>query len=486
MCGSQPATYLQLSMRSSFMTTAPPKQIVQSLTAVNQSHVLRFWDELDDSGRAQLIAQLESIDFELLGKLIAGADDKPDFAAMASRALPPPAVRIDGTGAAWSPADARKAGQQAIADGRVGAVIVAGGQGTRLGFDSPKGMFPIGPLSGRTLFEFFADSLLALEAEYSVRIPLYLMTSPLTHDETVAYWKQKDYFGLAPEDVIIFCQGTMPAIDAATGKLLLASKDSLSLSPDGHGGTVRALQRSGCFDDAQKRGVDLLSYIQVDNPLVSLCNVDFIGHHLMSGSEMTTQVVRKRYPEEKVGNVVMADGALRIIEYSDLPDEAAQQLNEKGELKLWAGNIAVHMFDIPFLRRASNAVDALPFHRANKVTPFIDEQGELTKPDAANSIKFERFIFDLLPSAENAFAVEADANDTFAPVKNADGAAHDTPSQSKAAICRLHRKWLRQAGTQIADDVMVEINPRFALGPDQLAKKVSIGQTITSDRYFAE
>ena len=465
--------------------TAPPKHIVETLAAANQSHVLRFWDDISESGRSQLVNQLESIDFELLEKLIVGADNKPDFAALASKALPPPAVRIEGTGAAWSPDDARRAGQQALAAGRVGVVIVAGGQGTRLGFDSPKGMYPIGPLSGRTLFEFFADSLLALGVKYSVRIPLYLMTSPLTHEDTVAYWKQNDYLGLDPQDVIIFCQGTMPAIDAATGKLLLSSKDSLSLSPDGHGGTVRALKASGCFDDAQKRGVDLLSYIQVDNPLVSLCDIDLIGHHLVSGSEMTTQVVRKRYAEEKVGNVVMADGALRIIEYSDLPDEAAQQHDEKGELKLWAGNIAVHMIDILFLRRASISTDALPFHRARKVTPFIDDQGELTKPDSPNSIKFERFIFDLLPSAENAFVVEADANDSFAPVKNADGAAHDTPEQAKAAIGRLHRKWLRKAGVKVADDVMIEINPRFALNADELANRVTHGETITSDRYFA-
>jgi UDP-N-acetylglucosamine/UDP-N-acetylgalactosamine diphosphorylase len=154
-------------------------------------------------------------------------------------------------------------------------------------------------------------------------------------------------------------------------------------------------------------------------------------------------------------------------------------------LKLWAGNIAVHMIDIPFLSRTSISADALPFHRARKLTPYIDDQGELIKPDSANSIKFERFIFDLLPSAENAFVVEADANDSFAPVKNADGAAHDTPEQAKAAIGRLHRKWLRQAGVKVADGVMIEINPRFALNADELANRVTHGETITSDRYFA-
>jgi UDP-N-acetylglucosamine/UDP-N-acetylgalactosamine diphosphorylase len=467
------------------MTSAAPESVVRLLARSNQSHVLRFWDEIDIEGRNRLVQQIRAIDFGLLDQLIAGADEKPDFAAMAARALPPPAVRTDGTGAAWSPAEARQAGQQALAAGRVATVIVAGGQGTRLGFDSPKGMYPIGPVSGRTLFQFFADSLLALNSEYSIRIPLYLMTSPLTHDDTVAYWRQNDFLGLPPEDVIIFCQGTMPAVDAATGKMLMADKDSLSLSPDGHGGTVQALQASGCFDDAQRRGIDLLSYIQVDNPLVSPCDVNFIGHHLISGSEMTTQVVRKRYAEEKVGNVVMVDGSLRIIEYSDLPNEAAIKRDERGELKLWAGNMAVHMFDIPFLRRVAKSASVLPFHRAKKVTPFIDERGQVIKPDAPNSVKFERFIFDLLPAAENAFVVEADAGETFAPVKNADGAANDTPSQAKAAICRLHRKWLRQVGVEVAEETLVEINPRFAINTDQLSQRVESGQKITEDRYFA-
>lgn len=467
------------------MTISPPEQVVSLLATAQQSHVLRFWDEIDAAGRQRLVNQLQAIDFGMLTKLVVGSDSKQDFASMASVALPPPAVRIDGTGAAWSPADARKAGEKALGAGRVGLVIVAGGQGTRLGFDFPKGMFPIGPLSGRTLFQFFADSLLALRAKYSVNIPLYLMTSPLTHEQTVEYWTENQYLGLPPEDVIIFCQGTMPAVDASTGRLLLSAKDSLSLSPDGHGGTVKALEVSGCFDDAENRGVDLLSYIQVDNPLVSVCDVDFIGHHLVSGSEMTTQVVRKRYAEEKVGNVVMVDGSLRIIEYSDLPDEAAQQRDETGQLKLWAGNIAVHLFDMPFLRRAAKSVESLPFHRARKVTPFVDETGQYVKPENPNSIKFERFIFDLLPTAENAFVVEVDANKAFAPVKNADGAAHDTPSQSKAAICRLHRTWLRQVGVDVDDEALVEINPRFAVDLEQLSQRVRAGETLSGDRYFA-
>ncbi len=463
----------------------PPAPLVERLQAADQSHVLRFWDQLDTEARGRLITQLEAIDFDQLAGLIAGQDDKPDFAALASRATPPPAVRSDGTGAAWNPADARRAGAEAIAAGRVGVVIVAGGQGTRLGFDHPKGMYPIGPLSDRTLFEYFADLLIATQRRYGVSIPLYLMTSPLTHDETLAYWAEHDYLGLGSENVRIFCQGTMPAVDAKTGKLLLASPDSLSLSPDGHGGTVRALSVSGCLDDATSRGIDLLCYIQVDNPLVALCDPDLIGHHLVSGSEMTTQVVRKRYPEEKVGNVVMVDGALRIIEYSDLPEEIAAQRNEAGELRLWAGNIAVHVMNVPFLRRAAASADALPFHRANKATPFIDDQGKLISPDTPNSIKFERFIFDLLPDAENAFVVEAVADRAFAPVKNADGAPYDTPQRAREAIVHLHRDWLRDAGVAVAEGIKVEINPRFAIDVAELKQRLAGTTSIERDHYFA-
>jgi UDP-N-acetylglucosamine/UDP-N-acetylgalactosamine diphosphorylase len=433
------------------------------LEAASQVHVLQFWDELTPAGRVQLANQIKSIDFDQLSRLIAGEDEKPDFASMAQRASAPPAVKTDGTGATWTRAEASKQGEQALADGRVGAVIVAGGQGTRLGFDQPKGMFPIGPVSNRTLFEFFADRLRAIATRIQYACRCILMTSPATHEDTLAYWSQNKYLGLNKDDVKIFCQGTMPAVDAASGKLLLEEKDSLAMSPDGHGGTVAALAKSGCLADAESRGVDLLSYVQVDNPLVSLCDVDLLGHHLMSGSEMTTQVVRKRFATEKVGNVVLVDGRVQIIEYSDLPEEAAKRIREDGSLVLWAGNIAVHVLDRNFFQRAADWSEALPFHRAHKSVPFVDTTGAKVQPSKPNAIKYERFIFDLLPHAEHAFVVEALASEAFAPVKNANGAATDTPELAMKAISDLHRKWLTSAGVEVSSDVHVEINPRYAL-----------------------
>lgn len=465
-------------------TDATRQELHDRLAPYGQEGVLRFWDSLDDAGRTRLADQIAEIDLEQIQTLVAGEDAKPDFAAMAERAMSPPSVRADGTGAAWNLDEAIKHGEEAIAAGRVGAVLVAGGQGTRLGFDQPKGMYPIGPVSGRTLFQIFADRLIAVGKRYGAEIPWYVMTSEATDAETRDYFASQNHFGLPVNQIRIFKQGTMPAVDAATGKLLLAEKDSLALSPDGHGGTVRALDRSGALDDADSRGVTYLAYFQVDNPLVNLCDPALIGHHILAASEMTTQVVRKRYPTEKVGNVVLVDGHVEIIEYSDLPESAATATDENGELKLWAGNIAVHVIDVAFVRRISKSVSALPFHRASKKVAHVDQSGHPVNPTEPNATKFERFIFDLLPQAENAFVVESLPAEAFAPVKNAEGAATDTASLAKAAVSDLHRGWLTQAGANIADGVMVEINPRYALDANALKTKLPANLKIDVDRYF--
>ncbi len=468
------------------MTDNPQKSdaLKESLSQYGQQHVLQHWSQLNAEQQSNLGKQLSGVDLAELASLVRGQDEATDFGALASRASSPPAVRADGSGAEWSPDQARERGEEALRNGELGAVIVAGGQGTRLGFDQPKGMFPIGPVSGRTLFQFFVDRLLAVNEKYSCRIPLYIMTSDATDQETRDYFVANDNLGLPAEDLRIFKQGVMPAVDAATGKLLMQSKSSLALSPDGHGGTVSALDRCGCLADAAKRGIQHLAYIQVDNPLAHLCEPELIGHHLMAASEMTTQVVRKRYPMEKVGNVVLVDGQVQIIEYSDLPESAAEAVDEDGSLKLWAGNIAVHLFKLKFLQRVAGQADSLPFHRALKKVPHCDQQGQLVFPAEPNATKFERFIFDLLPIAKNAFVVESPAKEAFAPVKNADGAETDTPNAAKTAIIVLHRQWLQEAGVCVDEGVQVEINPRLALTAGDLKEKIASNLRIHADRYF--
>ncbi len=453
------------------------------LQPYQQTHVLQFWDELDAVAQQSLADQIRAIDFEQLQTLAGATGAAAKWDELAAEAEVPPAITADDFANPESYRAACEVGRAALADGKVAMVLVAGGQGSRLGFEHPKGMFPIGPLSERTLYHMLIDQLLARGEQVGKAIPFYIMTSPPTHQETSEFLADNNYFGMDAEDVTIFCQGTMPAVDA-NGKLLLADKSTIFTSPDGHGGTLGALKRDGCLDDMKARGIEHVFYGQVDNPLIQACDPALLGYHIKSSSEMTSQVVRKHDPMLKVGNVVVVDGKTQIIEYSDLPDQYARQTLPDGSLKLWAGSIAVHIFERSFLDRTSDQADALPFHQAHKKVAYVDAQGKLVKPTENNATKFERFIFDLLPSAKNAIVCEVDPADGFCAVKNAPPAPSETPQHVKDAVVALHTRWLEQAGVTVADGVKVEINPRFALDVEQLKEKIPTGTTVTEDKYF--
>lgn len=460
------------------------EELVAQLETFGQQQVLAFWDQLDAAQQSQLSAQVEAIDFELLSQLVQGEDAAPDWAELAAKAHPPRAIRIGSKENEFSKDEAVARGEQALRAGQLGLILVAGGQGTRLGFDHPKGMFPLGPVSNRTLFQILIERLRAVAKRYGTSIPLYLMTSPATHAETVSFLNEHDRFGLGEDELRIFCQGVMPAVDAPTGKLLLADRDSLALSPDGHGGTLAALVKEGCMADAQQRHIEHLFYCHIDNPLVPICDPQMIGYHLLSGSEMTSQAVKKRAADEKVGNVVTIDGVTQIIEYSDLPAKFGAQTQDDGSLKLWAGSIGVHVFRRSFLERAASRKNSLPFHRALKAVPYVDSDGTAVKPTSPNAVKFERFIFDLLPLAENAIVMEVDAADAFAPVKNAVGEPTDSPTTAKAAMIARDAKLLRDAGAKVAEGVAVEVSPLWALDAAEAATKIPKDE-IGDAKYFS-
>ncbi|REJ65486.1 MAG: UDPGP type 1 family protein [Planctomycetota bacterium] len=454
------------------------------LARYGQEHVLAFWDELDAAGRAQLAEQLADIDLDLVDSLYRTGSDAVNFAELARRAEPPHAIRLAGDQNPFSPEAARARGEAALREGQVAVLVTAGGQGSRLGFAHPKSLYKIGPISGASLLQIHIEKIRATARRYGVSVPLYVMTSPVTDQETRRFLDEHDRFGLAADDVFVFCQGTMPAVDAATGKLLLAGRDRLFLSPDGHGGTVKALRRSEAFADLARRGIEHIFYFQVDNPLATVCDPEFIGYHLLAESEYTLQVIGKRSPQEKLGNVVRVDERTQIIEYSDLPDEAAEWRNDDGSLKLWAGSIAVHMFGVDFLRRVAESDVGLPFHRAIKRVPHLGEGGEPVEPAEPNAVKFEQFIFDLLPLARESLSVEVAADDTFAALKNAPGAPLESPEYVQRMMSDLHRRWLRQVGAEVDEQTIVEISPLFALDAEQLAERVAPGTVVSDDTYF--
>lgn len=465
------------------MTPLEWESLRKRLSSYRQDHLLQHVESLSESEQSRLLREIEAIDFDELKRTVDGREKSVDWKALASKAEPPQAIRL--AQAASVQRVAREAGERAIRDGKVAMILVAGGQGTRLGFDKPKGMFKIGPVSNRSLFAMHADSLRGAMKKFGVSIPLMIMTSPATDAQTREYFESHHWLGLSKDQVTIFQQGTMPAVDRESGAVLLESPGQIAMSPDGHGGIVKALRTSGILDDCREQGIEYFYYAQVDNPLVVACDPVLIGHHILEGSQMTTQVVQKRFATEKVGNVVSIDGKTQIIEYSDLPEEIAQQTNADGSLKLWAGNIAVHVMDRSFLDDCSRDPDSLPFHLAFKAVPYCNAEGQLVRPTAPNAIKLERFVFDLLPRASKAIVVEGDAKDVFAPVKNAEGAPSDTPSTARLAISDRAKRWLADAGVECSQDCLVEIHPLWAWDADDVKSRRQASGTIHSDTYFA-
>jgi UDP-N-acetylglucosamine/UDP-N-acetylgalactosamine diphosphorylase len=461
-----------------------PSRLIQRLSRHNQTHLVGFWEKLDAGQRQKLVAELESIDFALVDRLYRGAATAIDWQSLAARARPPVAFRLADSKPDPPREAARRAGGESLRSGRVGVIIVAGGEGSRLGFPHPKGMFPIGPVSNHSLFQILLEKVQAVARAYATRLPVYLMTSPSTQAESLAYLDQHDWFGQPRDDRFVFCQGTMPAVDADTGRVLLSAPDAVAISPDGHGGMLAALARCGGLDDLARRGIERLFYCQVDNPLVALCDPEFLGDHILTGSEISTQVVAKRDASERVGVVVSIDGRTQIIEYSDLPPEVAARTSPDGSLELWAGSIAVHAIDVDFLRQVAADPERLPFHVARKAVAHIDDAGQLIEPCQPNAIKFERFIFDLLPAAKRSIVFEVDRATAFAPLKNALGQSTDTPSTVRRQMIALHSEWLRSAGAAVEDGVAVEISSLFALDRVDLVNKIPPGLRVSKPQFF--
>ncbi len=459
-------------------------ELVATLKRFNQSHLLRFADQLDPQQVAALERQLSQINFSELAGLYESFGQTQKWAEMAARAQPPAAIRLDdATAQTPTRAAAIQRGQSALAAGEVALIMVAGGQGTRLGFAHPKGLLPVGPVSGRTLFQIHIDKLRAIAARYGTVIPLYIMTSPATDQETNSWLDRHDWFGYPADCRATFCQGTMPAVDAETGHVLLSDLGQVFLGPDGHGGMLKALDQSGCLADINARGIRQIFYCQVDNPMCQICDPATIGYHLLTGSEMSSQAIPKSDALQNVGNLVSIDGQIHVIEYSDLPESAARQTHPDGTLKLWAGSIAVHVMDVDFLNRMTRHANALPFHLAHKKVPFIDAAGQRVEPRSPNAIKFERFIFDLLPMARHSIVVEVDPATAFSPVKNAATHKTSTVRTAQQAMMDQARRALHHVGVEISESVDVEVAPALLADADALQQRTQGLSPITGPVY---
>lgn len=437
-----------------------------------QGHVFAFADSLTDEEREELERQASEIDLRELANLTetlvrAKGTSNEDIADSLAPADCIPLPR-DGSGDPGLWEEAREKGEAALRAGRVAAFTVAGGQGTRLGYDGPKGTFGVTPVLEKSLFQVFAEKILASSRLYGRPVPWFILTSNLNHDDTVAFFEQNDWFGLPADKVHFFSQGLMPAVDDE-GKILLADRGNIALSPDGHGGALRALVRSGSIRQMEADGIDIISYFQVDNPLVRCVDPAFIGFHLMNESELSSKMVPKAYPGEKVGVFCQRAGKSLVVEYSDLPQRLAEETDEAGNLRFRAGSIAIHVFDRSFVDRLGSGQDEsarLPFHLAHKKVSCVDASGSPVEPAEPNAFKFEMFVFDSLPFARSPVIIETAREDDFSPVKNAEGV--DSPETSRADQLRQYARWAKAAGIEIETDetglpgIVFEVSPLFA------------------------
>ena len=356
-------------------------------------------------------------------------------------------------------------GEELIRTGKTAAFMVAGGQGTRLGYDGPKGTLPVSPIKNKPLFQLFAEQIRGVSEKYETVIPWYIMCSPLNLEATISHFEENSYYGLAKEDIKFFAQGVMPATDFE-GNLLLASEDSLALSPNGHGGSLKALIDSGSIKDMADREIQHVSYFQVDNPLVSTINPLFIGLHDLQKSDMSSRSLTKTGPFEKLGNFVSIGDRISIIEYSDLPEEKALEKDESGQIKYRAGSPAIHILRRDFIEQFASGEIKLPYHRAEKKVAHVDENGQLVTPDQPNAVKFETFVFDALPFAKNPLILEADRGEEFSPVKNMTGV--DSLESSRADQIQKAKNWLLKAGHKYREDSIVEICPKSFPYPEDI------------------
>ena len=457
------------------------------LKVIGQEQVLRYFDKLPPDGQRKLAEQLASLDLDVLAELLhTYVKQKPPVEIPHHfdpvQAYPnqpgPEHVKLY--------QDAQRRGQELLKQGKIGAFLVAGGQGSRLGYEGPKGEYPVTPIKGKPLFQVFTEQLLAHGRDCGKAIPWYIMTSTTNDAATRAFFQKHHHFGYDPANVFFFVQGMMPAF-SFDGKMLLAAKDSLALSPDGHGGSLRALAKSGALADMKRRGVEHLSYFQVDNPLNHCVDPLFMGLHDLTGSEMSSKTIPKSSGLEKVGNFLLVDGKVQVIEYSDLPESLALQKLPDGNLRFNAGSIAIHALRVSFVERLNQGGSLkLPWHRAEKKVPYLDHDGQLVKPEKPNAVKLEQFVFDAIPLADHAIVYTTDRAEEYSPVKNAEG--NDSPASSKRDQIRRAAQWLKAAGVQVPEkngdvDAVIEISPIFAenaakLATRNLPKSIAPGSSV--------
>lgn len=458
----------------------------KKLQNYGQEHLLQFWDELNDVERQHLKEDIEELNLDEVTTFFKRAtasleesseklDDKmqpiPEDSYMSLSRTSRDKIEIY-----------MREGLRQISESRVGVLLMAGGQGTRLGFAYPKGMYDVGLPSSKTLFQIQAERIrtlqrLAYEATGKRgRITWYIMTSEHTMEPTMEFFRGKNFFGLDEADIVMFEQGSLPCF-TFDGKIILDAKYKIARAPDGNGGLYRALRDRGVLDDIKRRGVEYLHAHSVDNILIKVADPVFIGYCVSQNADCSAKVVEKSAPNEAVGVVCIVDGRYQVVEYSEITEKTAEMRNKDGRLTFSAGNICNHYFSASFLHKIGQSFEKeLKLHVAKKKIPFVDAAGQRSTPDKVNGIKIEKFVFDVFEFAEKFVTFEVPREVEFSALKNHDSAGKDCASTARKDLFRLHRTYIEQAGgTVIGEEV--EISPLLSYQGEGIESRVQ-GKTL--------
>lgn len=386
-------------------------QALEKLAKHDQTHLLKYYEELDESKQKELIEQIDGTDFSVVENL-----DHRESGAERGKITPIASMEIDEIEEKRPYFE--ELGLSAIKEQKVGAVLLAGGMGTRLGSDEPKGVYNIGLTKDLYIFECLINNLLDVVKKAGAWVPLFIMTSDKNHERTVDFFKEHDFFGYQEDMVWFFKQEMAPAVDFE-GKVFLETKSKISTSPNGNGGWFVSLARNGLVDKIHEIGIEWLNIFAVDNVLQKMADPVFIGASIDSAVEVGAKVVRKAAPDEKVGVMCLEDGRPSIVEYYELTEKMRDERNEKGEYAYNFGVILNYLFSVSALERIMS--HKLCLHIVEKKINCLDENGNEIKPQEPNGYKFEQLVLDMIHELESCLPFEVVREKEFAPIKNATG-----------------------------------------------------------------
>ncbi len=460
------------------------QKLIEKMYQHDQGHILRFWGELNDDERDLLVRDMKRIDFDVLEKAALLRKNKIDEKRSVE---PPQIIAVPRSGSQIrKEIEAAEAGAYFIESAGVAVFTAAGGQSSRLGLESPKGMYPVSPIRRKSLFKVHAEKILYMQNKFSIKVPWVIMVSETNRQQTVDYFAKNNYFGLDKNYTGFIEQGMFPAVDK-NGKIFLRDKFRVFLNPSGHGGTFSALKESGKISWLKELGAKEIFYFQVDNVLVKILDPVFIGYHTEKICGISSKSVEKREPGEKVGVFALEDAKTTVVEYSEF--SALQVKGGRGPAEnLTAGNIAIHMINTDFAEKTGADKHRLPLHLAFKAVPFIDTGGSLIKPQKPNGYKIETFIFDALKDSENSVIMEVRRENEFSPLKNKTG--DESPVTVLADQLKYFAGWFEEAGINVpakpdgSSRFKLEVSPCYAAFKEDFIGKIDKNIVIERDTYI--